>query len=190
MFAIFNNMWSPWILDKQICKPKSRLTSAATLPNVSSPSCRSEMRLQWAQSKRKRRHVRLAASSLTLASSKERFRRITAICSTRWASMSLMPGFRGGWKRLCHRCSHDVPSAQRGGNNSLELQARRGWNQCLVSFTITSYKKLLDTLLLYKLSVCSLLCFYLFLKFIWKQNEKVHANLGSLLPRRIKTCNA
>ena len=88
-------------------------TSAATLPNVSSPSCRSEMRLQWAQSKRKRRHVRLAASSLTLASSKERFRRITAICSTRWASMSLIPEFRGGWKRLCQRSSHDVPSAKR-----------------------------------------------------------------------------
>lgn len=90
-------------------------TSAATLPKVSSPSCRSEMRLQWAQSKRKRRHVRLAASSLTLASSKERLRRMTAICSTRWASMSLMPAVRGGWKRLCQRSAHDVPSAERTG---------------------------------------------------------------------------
>ena len=89
-----------------------RPTSAATLPNVSSPSCRSEMRLQWAQSKRKRRHVRLAASSLTLASSKERFRRITAICSTRWASISLIPEFRGGWKRLCQRSSDNVPSEE------------------------------------------------------------------------------
>lgn len=99
------------------------LTSAATLPKVSSPSCRSEMRLQWAQSRRKRRHVRLAASSLTLASSKERFRRMTAICSTRWASMSLMPGFRGGWKRLCWCSSRDVPSAQD--------KVRMGRDQCV-----------------------------------------------------------
>lgn len=106
-------------------------TSAATLPKVSSPSCRSEMRLQWAQSKRKRRHVRLAASSLTLASSKERFRRITAICSTRWASMSLIPGFRGGWKRLCWRSSHDVPSAK-------TICARWGCGQVLYNQDLSS----------------------------------------------------
>lgn len=121
-FSLFN--YTPELTPNEAVN--SGPTSAATLPNVSSPSCRSEMRLQCAQSKRKRRHVRLAASSLTLASSKERFRRITAICSTRWASMSPMPWFRGGWKRLCQRSSLDVPSANRTGFFISRLRSATG----------------------------------------------------------------
>lgn len=86
------------------------LTSAAIFPNVSRPNCLRDIKWLCAESNRKRRQVRLAAKSLTLPSSKERFRKITAIWSTRCPSISLMPSFRGGWNRDSQIHSPDVPS--------------------------------------------------------------------------------
>lgn len=86
------------------------LTSAAIFPNVSRPNCLREIKWLCAESNRKRRQVRLAAKSLTLPSSKERFRKITAIWSTRCPSISLMPSFRGGWNKGSQIHSPDVPS--------------------------------------------------------------------------------
>lgn len=86
------------------------LTSAAIFPKVSRPNCLREIKWLCAESNRKRRQVRLAAKSLTLPSSKERFRKITAIWSTRCPSISLMPSFRGGWNKDSQIHSPGVPS--------------------------------------------------------------------------------
>lgn len=86
------------------------LTSAAIFPNVSRPNCLREIKWLCAESNKKRRQVRLAAKSLTFPSSKERFRKITAIWSTRCPSISLMPSFRGGWNKDSQIHSPDVPS--------------------------------------------------------------------------------
>lgn len=81
------------------CSVWKHITSAAMFPSVSSPNCRREIKWLWAESSRNRRQVRLAARSLTFPSSKERFRKITAIWSTRCPSISLMPNLRGGWNK-------------------------------------------------------------------------------------------
>lgn len=94
-----------------------RLTSPATLASVSRPSCRSEMNMQCAQRRRKRRHVRFTASCLTLVSSKDRFLRMMATCSTRWPSTSEMPMFRWGWNSKVCMALCSVPS---GGNKRPE----------------------------------------------------------------------
>lgn len=99
-----------WIKTKAMLRKCHKLTSAAIFPNVSRPNCLNEIKWLCAESNRKRRQVRLAAKSLTLPSSKERFRKITAIWSTRWPSMSLMPSFRGGWNKDSQSHSPDVSS--------------------------------------------------------------------------------
>ncbi len=95
------------------------LTSPATLPSVSRPSCRRWTKVQCAHSKRKRRHVRLAARSLMLASSKDKFLRIIATCNTRWPSTSPMPTHVPGGREECRR-----PSSL--------IQLKKLHNACLV----------------------------------------------------------
>lgn len=93
------------------------LTSPVTLPSVSRPSWRSWMKVQCAHSRRKRRHVRLAARSLMLVSSNDKFLKIMATCNTRWPSMSPMPTLRGGWKRGVQKCLVSDPSEKHTPHN-------------------------------------------------------------------------